>query len=387
MVVEKGYKQTEVGVIPEDWDIKTLGQILKFGSGKDYKHLSLGDYPVYGTGGLMTYVNDFLYEGESVGIGRKGTIDKPVFLTDKFWTVDTLFFTHSFNDVVPRFVYYKFLQIKWKEYNEASGVPSLNKNTLEKINISLPNLAEQTVIAEALSDMDALIAQTEKLIEKKKAIKQGVMQELLSPVDKDGKPKEGWVKIRLGDAIKVSRGGSPRPIQDFITTDSNGINWIKIGDTSPTSKYISSSQEKIIPEGSKYSRQVFEGDFLLSNSMSFGRPYILKIDGCIHDGWLVLQDYQNSFDRDFLYYFLNSSYILNQYLNLAAGSSVLNLNKDIVEKVILQKPKDIKVQINIANTLSTIDWELEILEKKYEKLKHQKQGMMQSLLTGKIRLI
>ena len=176
-MIEKGFKYTEIGVIPENWGVKAIGEILYFGSGKDYKHLSFGDYPVYGTGGVMTYVNGFLYDGESVGIGRKGTIDKPVLLDGKFWTVDTLFFTHSFKNVLPKFVYYKFLQIKWKDYNEASGVPSLNKNNLNKIKIAVPDLIEQTAIANALSDMDALIAQTSTLIEKKKAIKQGELEE------------------------------------------------------------------------------------------------------------------------------------------------------------------------------------------------------------------
>ena len=92
LTIKQGYKHTVVGLIPEDWGVKELDQVLKFGSGQDYKHLSKGDIPVYGTGGIMTYVNNYLYNGDSVGIGRKGTIDKPVMLSGKFWTVDTLFY-------------------------------------------------------------------------------------------------------------------------------------------------------------------------------------------------------------------------------------------------------------------------------------------------------
>jgi type I restriction enzyme, S subunit len=393
-VVERSqsYKQTEVGLIPEDWKVKELDAVLTFGSGQDYKHLNKGDIPVFGTGGVMTYVNNHLYEGESVGIGRKGTIDKPVFLTGKFWTVDTLFFTHSFNDVIPRFIYYKFLTIPWKEYNEASGVPSLNKNTLGKIQIPLPpTLTEQKAIATALSDVDELISNLEKLIAKKKAIKHGAMQELLTPPNKGGKRLAGfsgeWERIKVEKVIDVLRGGSPRPIQDYITSSPDGINWIKIGDTSPTSKYIVSSAEKIIPEGANYSRKVFSGDFLLSNSMSFGRPYILKIDGCIHDGWLVLQNYSESFDREFLYYTLMSKDVFNQYLSKASGSGVLNLNKELVKVVELNRPKDLEEQKAIAQILSDMDIELAALEAKKEKYKGIKQGMMQELLTGKIRLV
>jgi type I restriction enzyme, S subunit len=164
----------------EGWVTKKLGEILKFGSGKDYKHLSSGEIPVYGTGGLMTFVDDYLYDGFSVGIGRKGTIDKPVFLSGKFWTVDTLFYTHSFVDVNPKFIHNIFLLIKWKEFNEASGVPSLNKNTLESIQIVIPPISEQCEIVSILSDMDALILQTEAKLNKLKQQKHAMMQALLT---------------------------------------------------------------------------------------------------------------------------------------------------------------------------------------------------------------
>ena len=164
----------------EGWEVKKLGDLLQFGSGKDYKHLQSGEIPVYGTGGIMTYVNHHLYEGESVGIGRKGTIDKPVFLSGKFWTVDTLFFTHSFYNSHPKYIYYQFQLIQWKEYNEASGVPSLNKNTLEQIEITIPSLSEQTRIATILSDIDAELEALEQQLHKARQIKQGMMQELLT---------------------------------------------------------------------------------------------------------------------------------------------------------------------------------------------------------------
>lgn len=192
--------------------------------------------------------------------------------------------------------------------------------------------------------------------------------------------------MKLDKVIEVNRGGSPRPIQDYITTSPNGINWIKIGDTSRDGKYITETKEKIIPEGAMNSREVKVGDFLLSNSMSFGRPYILKIDGSIHDGWLVLQNYQDSFDREFLYYTLMSKDVFNQYMTKAAGSGVLNLNKELVKTVELNRPKDIKEQTRIAQILTDIDNEIEALEKKLSKYKQLKQGLMQELLTGRIRL-
>ncbi len=121
--------------------------------------------------------------------------------------------------------------------------------------------------------------------------------------------------------------------------------------------------------------------------MCFGRPYILKIDGCIHDGWLVLQNYQDSFDREFLYYTLMSKDIYNQYLTKASGSGVLNLNKELVKTVELNKPKSLEEQIRIAIILSDMDAEIEQLEQKLSKCKMVKQGLMQNSLTGKIRLV
>ena len=111
----------------------------------------------------------------------------------------------------------------------------------------------------------------------------------------------------FGEMATIVRGASPRPIKNFITTDSDGINWIKIGDVQPGSKYITETAEKITSEGAKKSRLVKEGDFILSNSMSFGRPYIMKTQGCIHDGWLAISDFENYFLPDFLYHLLNSN--------------------------------------------------------------------------------
>ena len=149
---------------------------------------------------------------------------------------------------------------------------------------------------------------------------------------------DGWYWVRLNELADIARGGSPRPIENFITDDEKGINWIKIGDTAPESKYITSAKEKIISEGKNRSRFVHAGDFLLTNSMSFGRPYILKIDGCIHDGWLVFADIKECLYKDFLYYALSSLYIYNSFSLVAAGSTVKNLKSDTVKQVLFPLP-------------------------------------------------
>jgi type I restriction enzyme S subunit len=159
-----------------DWEEKKISDALKIGSGKDYKHLKKGKVPVYGTGGLMTYVDGFLHDGETVCIGRKGTIDKPMYFNCKIWTVDTLFFTYDFTKSLPKFIFYFFQTVNWKEYNEASGVPSLSKKTIEKIALNLPSLAEQTKIANFFSAIDEKIELVNTQIEEIQVYKKGLLQ-------------------------------------------------------------------------------------------------------------------------------------------------------------------------------------------------------------------
>ncbi|MGC3867097.1 restriction endonuclease subunit S [Akkermansia muciniphila] len=196
---------------------------------------------------------------------------------------------------------------------------------------------------------------------------------------------EKWEVKKLGEACKILRGGSPRPIEDYLTTSPSGVNWIKIGDVSSDSKYITNTEEKIIPEGISYSRSVYPGDFLLSNSMSYGRPYILNIEGCIHDGWLVLQDFCCFFESDFLYYYLSSASVLKQYEMKASGSSVHNLNKDLVADVIVVIPSLCEQQA-IAEVLSDMDTLIQTQKELIAKKRDIKQGTMQDLLFGRVRL-
>ncbi|GAB3515893.1 restriction endonuclease subunit S domain-containing protein [Emticicia fontis] len=166
----------------EGWEVKKLGEILKVKHGKDQKEFQSenGNYPILGTGGLMALSSKFLYDKPSVLIGRKGTIDKPQFMQTPFWTVDTLFYTEIFKGYDAKFIYYIFNLIDWYSYNEASGVPSLNAKTIEKIEKGFPSFEEQTRIATILSDMDNEITGLEAKLEKYRKVKLGMMQNLLT---------------------------------------------------------------------------------------------------------------------------------------------------------------------------------------------------------------
>ena len=151
--------------------------------------------------------------------------------------------------------------------------------------------------------------------------------------------KKGWEEKKIGEVMEVMRGGSPRPIKKYLTESPDGINWIKIADATASTKYIYKTKQKITKDGLSKTRMVYEGDFLLSNSMSFGRPYIMKTTGCIHDGWLVLRNKPEfNIKKDFLYHLLSSPYVFQQFDNLAAGSTVRNLNISLVSSVKIPIP-------------------------------------------------
>lgn len=168
-----------------------------------------------------------------------------------------------------------------------------------------------------------------------------VKQKIIAEIADDEKTfdiPESWEWVKLGNVCTIARGGSPRPIKEYITTADDGINWIKIGDTEKDGKYICSTAEKIKPSGASKSRMVHAGDFLLTNSMSFGRPYILKVDGCIHDGWLVISQTKEVFYQDYLYWMLSSRYAYFQFCDKVSGAVVKNLNSDKVANSVFPLP-------------------------------------------------
>ena len=176
--LEIRFKDDNGSEYPE-WIEKKIKNILKIRSGKDYKHLEKGDTPVYGTGGYMTSVNNYLYDGKSVCIGRKGTINKPMFISGKFWTVDTLFYTYQFENISPEYFYYLSLSINWLKYNEGTTLPSLSKKTIESIKIKIPKSSkEQIKIANFLSSIDAKIELITKELDATKEFKKALLQKM-----------------------------------------------------------------------------------------------------------------------------------------------------------------------------------------------------------------
>lgn len=187
-----------------------------------------------------------------------------------------------------------------------------------------------------------------------------------------------WEQRKFSELVTIERGGSPRPIDKFITNDENGLNWVKIGDAPEQGNYITQTAEKIRPEGLSKTREVHPGDLILSNSMSFGRPYIMAIDGCIHDGWLAIRDTKKNFDLKFLCTLLGTDGMLNQYKAMAAGSTVNNLNKELVGGTTVTFPM-VEEQIKIGDYFTTLDHLITLHQRKCEQTKKLKKYMLQKM--------
>lgn len=249
---------------------------------------------------------------------------------------------------------------------------NLSSNRLKKVKILYPSHSEQDIIAGLLSLLETRIERQCEIIDQLKKYKRGVTAKLIAAIE------EKYPVVKLGEYVTVMRGSSPRPIDAYLTNSEEGVRWIKIGDTQPDKLYITETKERIKPEGVKKSRRVYEGDLILSNSMSFGRPYILKVDGCIHDGWLLIRDKKHKFDKRFLCFYLASDSTLTQYKKYAAGSCVNNLNSELVASVEIGMPP-IDQQIHVADILEKVDRQVQALSTMYSLLNRVRSALLQQL--------
>ena len=255
---------------------------------------------------------------------------------------------------------------------------------LLKSEITMPSIREQSIIGSLFDWLDSLIALHQRKHEKLKTVKQSLLEKMF-PKEGEDVPEirfEGftdpWEQRKAGDRLVVLRGGSPRPIESYITSDPSGVNWIKIGDVEPGSMYITRTSERIRREGVSKSREVFAGDLLLSNSMSFGRPYILQVNGCIHDGWLLIRDAEGRFDTIFLQQMLSTPSMARLYKALAAGGVVNNLNSELVQSATIAFPGKAE-QIKIGALFQKLDSLIALHQRELDILKNLKQALLEKM--------
>ena len=354
-----------------EWEERKIANILTIGSGKDYKHLGDGDIPVYGTGGLMTTVDGFLHDGETVCIGRKGTIDKPMYHSGKLWTVDTLFYTHSFIDSNPKFVYNLFQKINWKEHNEASGVPSLSKSTIEQIPINLPTLPEQQRIASFLTAVDEklqVLKQQKNLLEQ---YKKGMMQKIFSQEirfkDDEGKEFGEWGMKKLGEVAEITMGQSPESKSYNI----DGIGELLIQGNAD----ISNRQSNPRNWTSEPTKECKIGDLILTVRAPVGAVAKAIHNACIGRGVCSIRNNSKS-KMEYLYQFL-LDYEL-KWIRLEQGSTFTAINSADIKSISINLPT-LPEQTKIANFLSAIDEKISHCQVQITKMEQYKKGLLQQL--------
>ena len=276
----------------------------------------------------------------------------------------TVFRTHDIDNLYLEFY---FKTTKWHRFMKLNGDSgarfdrfTISSTQFMEMPIPYPTLDEQIKIGEYFDNLDHLITLHQRKCNQAKKFKKYMLQKMFpqngekNPEIRFGGFTDDWEQRKFSELVTIERGGSPRPIDKFITNDENGLNWIKIGDAPEQGNYITQTAEKIRPEGLSKTREVHPGDLILSNSMSFGRPYIMAIDGCIHDGWLAIRNTQKNFDLKFLCTLLGTDGMLNQYKAMAAGSTVNNLNKELVGGTTIAFPI-MEEQIKIGGYFSNLD--------------------------------
>ena len=319
----------------EFYKLKEIATIRK-GTTITKKTAISGEIPVIAGGQSPAYYHNFANrEGKQITVSSSGAyagfinyFDQPIFASD-CTTIQS-----DENKLKIKFLYH-LLKIKQEYFytlQKGGAQPHVYGKDFGEYKIPLPPLKiQQEIVAE--------IEGYQKIIDGARAVVDNYKPQIHINPD--------WEMVKLGEETKIVRGGSPRPIQKFIT-DGKGINWIKIGDVAEGEKYITKTKQRIIHEGTSKTRLVKGGDFLLSNSMSFGRPYIVRIDGAIHDGWLLLRiNNKTRLFQDYLYYVLGSNIVKSQYEKLATGGVVRNLNSDLVKSIEIPLPP-LETQTKIA---------------------------------------
>ena len=373
----------------EPWEQRKFGEIteLKSASRVHKDEWTSNGVPFYrssdvmaainGTENEKAFISEELYEKLSKVSGKLeegdilvtggGSVGNPYIVTNNkpLYTKDAdLLWIKNKGKFHPYFLYEFFFSPTFRNYlGSISHVGTIAHYTITQLSdtpICLPSFDEQKEVGEYFQSLDNLITLHQRKLEHVKKMKKSMLQKMfpkknqLYPEVRFPGFTDAWEQRKFSELVTIERGGSPRPIDKFITNDENGLNWVKIGDAPEQGNYITQTAEKIRAEGLSKTREVHPGDLILSNSMSFGRPYIMAIDGCIHDGWLAIRNTQKNFDLKFLCTLLGTDGMLNQYKAMAAGSTVNNLNKELVGGTTIAFPI-MEEQIKIGEYFSNID--------------------------------
>ena len=388
--------------ITDGWVRTNLKCIATINYGKSPKEIlsSFGNYPVVGTGGTERFGDKFLYDGDSIILGRKGTIDRVYFVSGRFWAIDTAYYLSDFKNALPRWLFYFLQSVDFRQLNEATGVPSLSRDLLYKIEVSKPSKTEQSKIAEILSTVDRAIEQTEGLIAKQQRIKTGLMQDLLTRgIDEHGNlrseethefkdsplrriPVE-WEVSRLSDLASVDRGKFTHRPRDDVRFYGGPFPFIQTGDvTSHVGRTVNSYTQTLSVKGTKVSKEFPKGTIAITIAANIADTAILGQPMFFPDsvvGSVVVEPYS------IRYIELAIRRWKPTLERMAPQSAQRNINLEVLRPLLIATPSP-NEQIQIAEIYERAESAHMQLEETHEKLCSLKTALMQDLLTGKVRV-
>ncbi|MBN8515965.1 restriction endonuclease subunit S [Accumulibacter sp.] len=393
MEVRQGYKLTEVGIIPAMWDVATFGDVFSITAGGDVdpkRSQSFQDethcYPIYSNAltnyGLYGYCSYADHLAGSLTITARGMVGGANFRDHPYTAIGRVLVLQPKSEVAG--VYFaEVINHRVKFANESTGVPQLTAPQISKYRLPFPPLPEQRAIAAVLSDVDALLGGLERLIAKKRDLKQAAMQQLLTGKTRLPGFHGEWEVKQLGELATIQRGASPRPIDSPVWFDEkSSVGWVRISDVTCSGMFLSETRQQLSPIGVNHSRPVASGSLIMSICATVGRPIITKIDVCIHDGFVVFESLKA--DQRFVYYVLK--WLEPTWMRHGQTGSQINLNTGLINGAeIMLAPR--AEQTAIAAVLADMDAELSLLTARRDKTRALKQAMMQELLTGRTRLL
>ena len=368
----------------DDWESMKIGDCLDVKYGKDYKHLNEGQYPLLGTGGVMEYVDDFLYSGESILIGRKGTIDKPKYINDSFWTVDTLFYT-EIKKQFPKFLFYCISNINWLKYNEASGVPSLSANNIKSVKINVPSLNEQKKIANFITSIDYKIELLEKKYESYVNFKKYLMQQIFAQKLRFDYDDE-WKTMRLNEIVFYQEGPGVRNYQ----YTKKGVKLLNVGNFVKNVLNLDNT-DRYISEDEAYGKYnhflVDEGDLLIACSgikaeyfdekIAFAEKKHLPL--CMNTSTMRFKSLdENILNLKYLKCYFQTESFKKQVFSVMTGSAQFNFGPTHLKYFKIPIPS-IDEQKGIYKLFGSVDDKISMINQELDKVNEFKKSLLQQM--------
>lgn len=353
-----------------DWAQRMLGEISIVNSGKDYKQLNKGNIPVYGTGGYMLSVDQYLSKNDAVGIGRKGTIDHPQYLKAPFWTVDTLFFMTVRENNNLHYLYSLFQKINWKKYDESTGLPSLSKKTINNISVKVPEYIEQKRIGNFISQVDSLLSLQQRKLQQLKLLKKAMLQDLFAdkavPKLRFRGFKDYWVPKKLGDIAKFING---RAYKQNELLDKGKYKVLRVGNFYTNDSWYFSNLEL------KPQYYINKGDLVYTWSATFG-PHIWRGEKVIYHYHIWKINLSKSLNKKFVFYLLKADKA--KLLSNTNGSTMIHITKRNMESKTVLIPNTIE-QSQIRNSLDNVSNLITFQQEKIAEVKQIKQFLLQNM--------